>query len=199
MPSHRDLWGGQPVKTYSTAFAVAAGIKTSVATATTAQVYSGGALNGANVAVLAFPQGITATTSASASTYVTGLVNAIVVTGLSSAGAVITDNIVLTAAGGGETVSTVRGFYQVTSISVPAQLTTSGAFTFGIGDLIFSPPARQVRGGAAGVIAMVTAGGAPGGQGVSDLTPCLQGERHDAIIRRIFSATTTAYPITVYG
>lgn len=199
MPSHRDLWGGQPVKTYASAFAAAAGIKTSIATLTTAVTYSGAALNGANVAILTFPQGITATTNASASTYAVGLANAIVVTGTDSHGNVITGNVVLTATGGGETISTPGGFYSVTSIAIPAQLGTGGVFTFGIGDLIFSPPARQVRGGAAGVIAVVTAGGAAGGQGASDLVPCLQGEHHDIVLRRIFSATTTAYPITVYG
>lgn len=128
-------------------------VVTSLATAATPSVLNGVALNGAKAGgpyvgngTSVAPRAITATTSASAGAYL--VATPITVKGTDRAGNLITDTITLTATGGGETVSTAKGFAAVTEIDIPAMANTAGAFTFGIGDVVMN--FRSLRVGTTG-------------------------------------------------
>jgi hypothetical protein len=179
-------------------------VKTSIAsvaanTTYTAADFNGAMLNG-NAGLFKVggkrtaPRVLSVTTGASGGSY---NLATIVVTGKNELGEVITDSVTLTQTGGNETLFFAKGFVEITSIYIPAMVNTSGSFKFGVRDAGWSPkkPARQVRGGAAGAVLV----GFGDGSGATDALPCAAGEHHDVMITRLYgSATTTAYPVTVY-
>lgn len=136
-----DIQNGKPF-TRST-FDDVAGIKTSVATAITQQIYGTGgtALDGNEVTFKTAgrrlrPRSVTITTAAHTGSYKTGGGNAIVVTGTYK-GAAVSENLSLTAANGGETVRGAQLFDDPTLvvITVPGQNDALGSFQFGVGDI----------------------------------------------------------------
>src|SRR5574337_1095199 len=134
MPQPTDLYSSPSTSSFASTWVDADAIKTSVATVASAVSYSGAALNGAVGAGAITPtKTISVTSSVSAATYNT--TDPIVITGTNERGEVITDSLLLTAAGGNETIGGKHAFKTVTKIDVPAQLGTGGAFTFGILDL----------------------------------------------------------------
>lgn len=179
-------------KTLTAAPAIANAIKTSIATSTSVATYTGVQLNGSiGAAVFSLPQLVTVTNTNSVAAYNT--TNAITITGENDQGVVITDTLLLTAANGNQTITSVKAFLKITSIAVPAQLTTAGAFTFGVSDIVFSSPIREIRAGAAGNLIV-------GYQdATTDTVPLAAGERHLAYMTKIVSAGTTALPITIYA
>lgn len=108
------------------------GIKTSIASAATAQSYSGAALNGVvGAGVMSPPRNITITTTLHADIDAVD----VLVTGLDVNGDEVTDTITLTDGGGATDVGTVA-FAQVTQVDIPAQSGTGGALEIGFGDVI---------------------------------------------------------------
>lgn len=105
-------------------------IKTSVASAATAQSYSGAALNGSiGAGAINPPRPPTVTTSGTLASLVAG--SQVVFTGLNGLGMVITSTATIGAA-----LGTFAGDYDlssVTAIDVDAQAGTAAAFTFGTG------------------------------------------------------------------
>jgi len=180
-------------KTFA-AIAVANAIKTSIATVVGAQNYTGAALNGAiGQGQFGVPQNVSVTTTTFASTYSIGAANPIVFTGTNEQGQVITESLLLTATGGNETIFGTKAFATVTGISVPAQLTTSGAFTFGVGDIVLETPCREIRAGAAGNVKV----GYPD-MTATDTIPLVVAERVTVAANRIYSTGTTALPVTIF-
>lgn len=186
-------------KTYASsgAMAIANAIVLSVATSTSPVAFNGAGLNGSiGAAAISLPQSVTATTSASAATYATGSTHVITVTGTDWSGAVITGTITLTLAGGGETVAAVDtngkilGFAAVTSIGVPAQFGTGGAFTFGVRDVVVDELTLDIRAGSAGNLVLGY------NDGSMDTVPAQLAE-HLWYQARIVFAASTAYPITI--
>jgi hypothetical protein len=188
-------------------------IKTAIATAITAQTYTGAALNGALVGTnWRLPRGVSVTTSAVASCYNT--TDAIVFTGTDWFGAAATANVTLTQAGGGETiVATTAGLMSVTQIDVPAQLLATGQFEFGMRDIILTQRnaaghycliGRQIRHGTAGDILVGYDGDTnPADPSVADpyrdILVGIEGERHDCFVTRIYGhALTTSTSLSVY-
>lgn len=107
-------------------------IKTSVATSTLAQSYSGAALNGViGAGTIAPARGITVTCSGADANFVDGSV--ITVHGLDLFGLANQRTITITHAGIPGTFSTGYAFTAVTSFDIPAQAGTGGTFTFGVG------------------------------------------------------------------
>lgn len=178
-------------KTFATAaeLADADAIKTLVATALTAQSYSGAALNGAlanpGPAVFDPPRFVSVTTTTDAATYNT--TDPIVVTGTRN-GEVVTESLVLTQAGGNETVIGDQPFDTVTQIDIPAQLTVNGEFTFGVSGVAErkpNQPYRQVRAIGAGNLHVGYAGG------VEDTFAMADGEKDPILAERIYASGTT--------
>lgn len=112
------------------------GIVAAFATSTSPVVKSGAGLNGAaldaNKVLKPVPRAVTIKTSTSAATYNT--TDPIVVKG-KRGGAIITENIQLTQAGGNETVRGTKAFDSIIDITFPAQSGTGGAFEVGVGDV----------------------------------------------------------------
>jgi len=106
-------------------------IKTTIATATTTQTYSGAALNGAvGGAVMAPRRQPTVTTTVEvAPTY--NVTDAIVWTYVDWHGDTVTTSKKLTLTLGGETIGPPIEAKQIVSVALPAQLLTTGAFEFG--------------------------------------------------------------------
>jgi hypothetical protein len=137
----------------TTILAVTNAVVTSLATQTTPDVLAGVGLTGAKAGgpyvgtgTSVAPRAITVTTSASAGAYLIG--TPITVKGTDRAGNTIQDTLTLTQTGGGETISSAKGFATVTEIDIPAMANTAGAFTFGIGDVVMG--FRYIRVGTAG-------------------------------------------------
>lgn len=126
-------------------------LKTSVATAVGASVIS--AFDGTEGGQPRNPRTVTVTTTANPGSYKTGAGNPIVVTGLRG-GAVVTENLLLTNAGGGETIRGTQLFDTVTSIAVPGQNDAGGHFQFGYGDVGCQKGSSfaAIKGNAAGTI-----------------------------------------------
>lgn len=180
------------------------GIKTSIASAASAQSYTTAALNGA----LAFA-GIgeprlasfrelasypTTTASSNAGSYVAG--SAIEFVG-TYGGEPVTRTALLTTADGGETVFADGPIDTVITIRVAAQVNTSGAFTFGFSGACPRKkvgPGGRLRqwwlvGGGAGNIVV----GHPLG---NDTLVSAAGREHFVAVQRILEAT--AVPVTIY-
>lgn len=183
-----------PYSPWSRTFAAIAdtdAIKTSIASAASIQTYITAALNGVyGVAVFPLPHLVTVTNTSSVGSYVAA---AITISGEDADGNTITDTLTLTTANGNETITSVRAFAKVTSIVVPAQVNTSGAFQFGVGDIVLPYPVRVIRAGSANALKVGY------DDGSTDTVTLLAGERHTALVKRIYSSETTALPITVYA
>lgn len=163
-----DIQSSPRTHSFATAadLADADGIKTSVATDDEAASYSGAALNGAfaNPGPAEFdpPRFFSVSTTTDAATYNT--TDPIVVTG-TYGGEDVTEEIMLTQAGGNETVIGNQPFDSISQIDVPAQLTTDGAFTFGVSGIAAKKkygkihPFRQVRAIGAGNLKLGFTGG----------------------------------------
>ena len=111
------------------------GVKQSIATATSAQEYTGVALNGAYLqsnTSLNLPRRVTLTSSSSAGSYNT--TDPHVVTG-TRAGAVVTENLTLTDGDGNETIRGTQIFDTITSLGTPEHNDTNGALSWGVGDV----------------------------------------------------------------
>lgn len=111
------------------------GVKQSVGTETTPQSYSGAQLDGAAVddgIFVKLARTVTVTSSVATGAYDTN--DPIVVTGRRG-GSVITEELQLTDADGGETIRGVLAFDRIDSIDVPAQTLDTGALEFGVGDV----------------------------------------------------------------
>lgn len=190
-----DLRGGMPSPDWyvlGSTWVSANAIKLSIATALAKQEYSGAALNGAIGAALIAPEClITATSSAFAATYNT--TDPILVDGLTVDGKAVQAKIFLTLAGGGETRQSDIALAYVTKITVPAQLTTSGAFTFGIGDIVLLGGCRRVemQKAVSGVVKGVTQSGRS-----VDLTLPQYGVR-DIALAKLLSAQAD-FPVVIY-
>lgn len=174
------------------------GIKTSVASATTAQSYIGGALNGTNVCGAGFAGLISWPTVKASSTvgaFVAG--SAIVFTGTYD-GVPTTRTALLTSADGNETIKAdgPLDIGSVTLIAVAAQADTDGTLEFGWSDVGPKPsrPAwRIVPRAAATAGALHIANEA--GEVDAEITLPIHAA-HEAWVRRIFGDTTidvTAY------
>jgi hypothetical protein len=197
--------------TFTTAqTADADGIKTSVATATTAQNYSGAALNGALVTSnVAYPRfasklGIASYPTVTSSSVVGAYTAAstIVFTGTYN-GVAVTRTATLTQANGNETQFADGPMDSVTSIAVAAQADTDGAFTFGFSGLC---PAGDGAGTAAGTVGRIrqwwvsaaSTGNVHVGysDGSDDTVPLIAGQMLEAYPVRIYA--DTAVTVTVY-
>lgn len=187
------------VKVYTTSPTDADGLKLSVATSLTAVTYSAATLDGAlanpGPAAIDLPMNVSVTTTTDAATYNT--TDPIVVTGTNFYGEVITESLLLTEAGGNETIVGTKGFATVVSIAVPAQLTTDGAFTFGVLDTVLDTmdgAAQRVTNGhatVAGNVAIVDDGGK------ASTVPLNAASSLDAYVQKIVWASTTALPLVV--
>lgn len=170
-------------------------IKTAIATSTSAQVYSGVALNGAaasgGTATARLPQAFCAKLSSAAGQYVT---EAIVATGTDENGAAATASVTPTTTDGNETIISTAGLVTATSIAVPAQTGTGGQFEFGFSDLVFgaSWPCVQVMIGADGNIVVTFE------DETAETITTLESQKLEGIIRRITRASTTVDPLTAF-
>lgn len=189
-------------------------IKTAIATVAADTTYTAGDLNG----VMASPgpaltkmHRLTVTTSASAGTYT--IVRPLIFTCTDQRGNERLLYRTLTAVGGGEVLEfaaldgTDQGALTVVSIFIPEMNDASGSLEFGVSDVVFDEPCRQVRGGG---------GGKPGlplfigveyqslldstdnTTIIGDVLVCIEGERHDCFVKRILDTGTTAFPVTAY-
>jgi len=91
---------------------------------------------------------VTVTTSASVGTFNTA--NPIVITGVDVFGSTISENVLLTASGGGESITTKHAFVTVTEIDIPAQVDTNGTIAFATKDVQLPRQCREIRVGTAG-------------------------------------------------
>jgi len=180
-------------------------IKLSVATAAVVKSYSGATLDG----TFANPgpaktkmHRLSVTTAVHAGTY--NITDAITATCTDQFGNSRTLTATLTNANGGETVEFTladgsdAGAMTVSQIDVPAQNDALGSFEFGVTDVVFDDPARQVRGGANGDIAVEYEAALLTGTAHQDVLPCEQGEHHDVFAKKILDTGTTAFPVTAY-
>lgn len=192
MPTPFAIHGsGRTVSYASTAAAFDAdAIKTSVATSASPASYSDAALNGAvGAATMNPPRSITVTRSSSAGSYST---SAITITGTYN-GETVTDTLTPADADGGDTIYGDQPFDAVTSISLPAQVNTSGAFTFGVGDVWagHGKQFRAVKGHTAGNLALYY------DAGVTDTLP-VAALVVESVLPRAVRASGTDVAFTVY-
>ena len=135
------------------------GIKTTIATSTSAQEYTGAALNGAYLVSntsLNPPRRATVSSAASVGSY---NLSAIVFTGTRN-GVVVTDSLTLTDADGNETIRGTQVFDTIAKINTPVMVDGSGAFTFGVGDVCTYETLKMViKPHATGVLALEYLGG----------------------------------------
>jgi hypothetical protein len=130
-------------KTYTSAqLADADGIKTSIATVASPVTYVPADFNGALVSgsgrvAIPLPRTVTISRSSSANSY---SVSPIVITGTFD-GQTVTESLTPANDDGNDTLYGNQPFHYVTSIAIPAQANTSGAFTIGVGDIC--APARD--------------------------------------------------------
>jgi len=182
-----------PARTRSFAAVItdADGIKTAIATNVAAQSYTGAALNGAIAnpgPALVYMRIVSVTTTASPATYNT--TDPIIFTGTNQGAAARTANLLLTQAGGGETIYSVVGFDLVSQIDVPAQLGGGGQFEFGVFDILPDDPLCGVVSSVGGNVNVVYE------DGRGDIIPLAAAHREALPICRIVSASTTAFPLT---
>ena len=178
--------------TYASAITVAAGIKTSFPTSASPQTFTtfNGSLSSSGAVSLPFGQRVTITSTSSSGSYTT---NAITVTGTYNSVAQ-TDTVTPLTANGNESLKTTKPFDTVTSVALPAQVNTSGAWTIGVDDLVPVQPFRRFYVGAAGNVVVkfqdsttdtVSIAGAPW--------------MEDIIAPEIVGSGTTAFPLRVYA
>lgn len=193
-------WPSRPVNALSSpehggsvagALAVTNAIKMSIASAATPQSYSGAALNGAiGAAAMELPRTVSVTTSAHAGSYVPA--STVTFTGTDKDGNAITEALALVATNGGETIVGLKGFMQITQIDVQAQNDASGAFTFGVQDIVV-PGCRVVRVGTGGDLHVTYA------SGIQSTIPKVQaGESRPMNVTKVWGdSKTTAQDITI--
>lgn len=192
------------------------GIKTTIATAATAQSYSGAALNGTTVAAnVAYPrpaatdwddatgrQGVVSWPSATASSNAGSYVDASTVTFTGTYnGEAVTRTATVSGTDGGATYVADGPMDTVTQIDVEPQVNTGGAWTFGWSGL--GPEKRQTDGAGTGSYRLWTVLAREDGnlhtadfRGEDDTTPLLDGNAHFAHVTRIYA--DTAIQITIY-
>ena len=111
------------------------GVKTSAATIASETTYLPAVMDGAGIntsgVLLKTARTVTATLSGSVGSYST---DPIVITG-KYGGETVTDELTPSDADGGETLFGDQPFDILTSIVIPAQVDTSGAISFGVGDI----------------------------------------------------------------
>lgn len=182
-------------------------IKTAVATVAADTTYTGADLNGALAnpgPALTKMHRLTVTTSSNAGSYT--IVDPIVATCTDQYGATRSLEVTLTAVNGGEVLEfalengTDAGALTVSSIAIPAMNDTGGQFEFGVSDVVFDEPCRQLRCGAAGDIVVNYEAESISGTAIQDTLTGIEGERHDVFCKRILddSGNTDAFPITAY-
>lgn len=180
--------------------ASATAIKTSIASATTAQSYSGAALNGAMVtANVALPllgtfTGIagypSVTTTAQASAYT--LNSTVVFTGLWR-GVTTTRTATITSTGAAAAYIADGPLDSVTQIDVAAQAATNGAFTFGWSGIAPTCVSGRWK---TWTIVCTTAGNLVVTCGDTvDTVPLIAAQQYLASPQRIFASSTGAYTI----
>lgn len=182
---------------------------TAVATATSQATFTAASLDGAMAnpgpAFTKMHQ-LCVVTSASVGSY--NIVDEITATCTDQFGVARTLTATLTDVNGGETVifadsdGNELGAMTCSSIVVPAQNDTSGQFEFGVRDVMFDEPARELRGGAAGNIAVLYEVDLTIGE-PDDVLPCLEGEHHTVSAWGILdtatdTTATDAFPVTAY-
>ncbi len=168
-------------------------IKTSVASSTSEESYSGAELNGAIGAAAMVPaRTLSVTTSSNTGSY--NIADPITFTGTDSEGNAISEDLTLTNEDGGETLVTTKAFRTVTSIATPEQNDTGGAFTFGVRDIVpVANPPRAVRCGGAGNLKVAYDDGT-----TDTLTDIIAGEVLAISPTKIFGdAATTASKISL--
>lgn len=147
--SWRHDWDG-PARasvTFAGALASANAVVTSLATAAAPVTLTGAGLTGTTAGTFTAPRTVSVTTAASVGSYSIGVPNAITVIGTDYLGFAIQDTLVLTATGGGETITSTKAFLAVTEIDLPAQVDTSGHWTFGVRDVMLPAPVSRVMAG----------------------------------------------------
>jgi len=182
-------------------------VVTTLATSLTAATVTAAGLNGtlANPGpALTKMHRLSVTTTAEAACYNT--TDPIIATCTDQVGATRLLYATLVTAGGNETIEFTladgsdAGALSVISYAIPAQLKNSGAFTFGVTDVVFDAAARQLRCGAAGSIVVEYEAESAAGTAITDTLTGIEGERHDVFVKKILdsAAATDAFPITAY-
>lgn len=145
------------------------------------------------------PRTLTISTSASVGTYKVGAPNKITVTG-TSAGQAVSEDFLLTAANGGETIRGSVAFDDPTLclVTIPGQNDVNGFFRVGVGDICaVGPVFRSVKAHAAGVIVV------QGDDNTFDALPVAAHAIEPICARRIKAAavggSTTNAGVTLYG
>lgn len=166
-------------------------IKTTVSALTDPVEYDGEDLNGVVGAGTMRPaRTVSVTTASETAAYDT--TEPILIEGFDPNGNAISEEILLTAANGGETVVGAKAFRNVTKISIPAQPETDGAFTFGVADIMCSTPPTEVRCGAATTLHVQYDDGSE-----DTITDLVAGERIPISPSKIFVSGTTATKLTL--
>jgi hypothetical protein len=166
-------------------------IKSSIATVADEVTYSGVDLNGViGATAMQAPRTVTATLAASAGSYVAS--STITITGTDYRGAVLVEVLTIVGTDGTETLVGTKGFATVVSILIEAQFDTSGAFSFGVQDVMLN--GCGIRVGTAGHVKLGFADGntdAPQSLAVGEYLP--------TGFNKLFgSSATTAQNITVF-
>ncbi len=179
------------------------GIKTSIATVAAITTYTTSALNGAmvtaNVAYPRFNSKLdiasipTATSSSSVGAYVAA--STIVFTGTYS-GVAVTRTATVGSANGNELLYADGPMDSVSSITIGAQVSTAGAWTFGFHDLV---PTLNSQGQVnRWTFSSATTGNVTAGfsNGTSDVIAAVAGYVYPVALTRLYSAT--AVTVTIY-
>lgn len=180
--------------TYAGALASTNAIVTSHATSASPLTLSGAGLNGSIGAALnLLPRTVTITTTSHAGSYVDG--SHVVVTGTDLNGATVSETLAIVGTDGGQTLVGVQGFISFTSIAMDAQADTSGAFTVGVRDVVFTGGPRPAT------IRVATTGNIKLGYAdYSDVIKSLVvGEHVPCTPNKLYGdSSTTAQDITVF-
>lgn len=165
--------------TFSGALASTTAVKGSTATVASPQAYTVSYSS-------AMTRQVSITTSASVGSYVAS--SNVIFTGTDWNGNPLTETLVITATGGGETVVGTKGFHTVTGISVDAQADTSGHISFGVRDVFVPIVCVGVRVGTAGS-GSLKVGYADGS--TDTMTGCTAGEKMPISPVRIYGDSGT--------
>lgn len=192
MADPRDLYAAISTITYGSVHDLDS-IATSTATVASAVSLSGSALDGAiGAGRINFPQTIAITTTSAVGAYSASNVAAFG----TYKGASVADSFALTLTGGNQTVKGSQAFDYVTQVNLPAMAASTGFIKVGTYHIVLDPPARELRGGSTGNLAveyMADETGTP-----SDSIPCVAGEHHKVLATKIDADNTTALPVTIY-
>lgn len=201
----QDLFGSPGTFTRGTVDDLS-GLLTATASSTSATVYGPGntAYNATEATLKAAgyrvaPRTLTISTAAHAGSYKTGAGNKLTATG-TVAGVTTSEDILLTAANGGETIRGAVAFDDPTLcvVSIPGQNDALGSFRIGVGDICAVGSCfRSVKGHSAGVIVF------QGDDGAIDSLPVAAHAIEPVCVRRVKAAAvggnTTNVGVTLYG